>query len=103
MLMAERRCDLCEAARFTPWYHEDEICWIADCEVCEVPMVVWRKHGPTPPEPELSHMIAELERVARDTFGDAPFRVDQVMRQIPDHCHAHARGWRAPLGATLGR
>ena len=22
-------CDLCEAARITPWFHEDDICWIA--------------------------------------------------------------------------
>src|SRR2546429_2834889 len=43
-------CDLCRAARITPWYYEDEICWIAECEICEVPMVVWRYHGTTPPE-----------------------------------------------------
>ena len=22
-------CELCEAARLTPWFHEDEVCWIA--------------------------------------------------------------------------
>ena len=38
-----------EAARITPWYHEDDICWIAECEICEVPMVVWRHHGTEPP------------------------------------------------------
>jgi hypothetical protein len=21
-------CDLCRAAKITPWFHEDEICWI---------------------------------------------------------------------------
>ena len=30
-------CDLCEAARITPWFHEDELCWIAECEICAVP------------------------------------------------------------------
>jgi len=30
-------CDLCEAARITPWYHEDDICWIAECEICAGP------------------------------------------------------------------
>ena len=30
-------CDLCEAARITPWFHEDDICWIAECEICAVP------------------------------------------------------------------
>ena len=33
-------CELCRAARITPWYHEDEICWVAECEICAVPMVV---------------------------------------------------------------
>ncbi len=38
-------CDLCRAARITPWYHEDEICWIAECEICAVPMVVSLRQG----------------------------------------------------------
>ena len=42
-------CDLCRAARITPWHHEDDICWIAECDVCDVPMVVWRYHGTEPP------------------------------------------------------
>ena len=25
-------CDLCEAARITHWFHEDDECWIADPE-----------------------------------------------------------------------
>ena len=29
-------CDLCEAARITPWFHEDDLCWIAECEICAV-------------------------------------------------------------------
>ena len=35
-------CDLCRALKLTPWFFEDEICWIAECEICETPMVVWR-------------------------------------------------------------
>ena len=84
-------CELCEAARLTPWYHEDEICWIADCEICSVPMVVWRSHGPTPPEEERNHMVEALTRVADAELGAGTYRIDQVMRQIPDHFHAHAR------------
>ena len=84
-------CLLCEAARITPWHYEDEHCWIADCEVCDVPMVVWTGHGPTPPEEIVAHMIARLTEVADQVLGDTPYRVDQVMRQIPDHFHAHAR------------
>lgn len=86
-----RGCELCEAARFTQWFHEDDVCWIADCEVCSVPMVVWNRHGAEPPEADVAHMLAHLERVAGEVFGAAPFTVDRVMRQIPNHFHAHAR------------
>ncbi len=84
-------CPLCEAARITPWHYEDEICWIADCEVCNVPMVVWRHHGNTPPEADVAHMVAELTRVADEVIGPEGYKIDRVMRQIPDHFHAHAR------------
>ncbi len=84
-------CELCEAARFTPWFHEDDVCWIAECEVCAVPMVVWNRHGTEPPASEIDHMLGELQRVAGDQFGGEPFTIDRVMRQIPDHFHAHAR------------
>ena len=33
-----------------PWFHEDELCWIAECEICAVPMVVWKAHDPDPPD-----------------------------------------------------
>ena len=42
-------CELCEAAKMTPWHHEDAICWVADCEACDVPIVVWNEHGAEPP------------------------------------------------------
>lgn len=84
-------CELCEAARFTPWFHEDEICWIAECEVCSVPMVVWNRHGSEPPDANLEHMLAHLDRVATEQFGESGYNIDRVMRQIPNHFHAHAR------------
>jgi len=88
-------CELCEAARMTTWYHEDDVCWVADCEVCDVPMVVWRRHGAEPPPADLDHMLARLDEVAVSRFGHGGFSVDRTMRQIPDHFHAHARdpGW----------
>ena len=89
--MSSSACELCEAARMTTWYHEDDVCWVADCEICLVPMVVWKRHGPEPPEGELAHMLERLSHVATDRFGQGGFNVDQVMRQIPDHFHAHAR------------
>ena len=48
--VAEESCELCEAARVTEWYHEDDVCWVAECEACFVPMVVWKRHDPNPPE-----------------------------------------------------
>ena len=84
-------CELCEAARFTPWHHEDEVCWIADCEACDVPMVVWNWHGAAPPDDAVDHMLTALERVATGLFGEGEFNLDRNMRQIPDHFHAHAR------------
>ena len=84
-------CDLCEAARLTPWHHEDDVCWVADCEICDVPMVVWKEHGAEPPDGVLEHMLAQLARVADARFGPGGWTVDRVMRQIPDHFHAHAR------------
>ena len=86
-----RRCELCEAARLTAWYHEDEVCWVADCEICGVPMVVWTTHGTEPPEADLSHMLEALGRAADQALGAGRWSVDRTMRQIPDHFHAHAR------------
>jgi hypothetical protein len=90
-------CDLCEASRITPWYHEDDICWIAECEICAVPMVVWRKHGETPSAAEVEHMLDHLGRVAADQLTVEHY-VDDNMRNIPDHFHAHAR----PRGGFFG-
>jgi hypothetical protein len=89
-------CDLCEAARISPWYHEDDICWIADCELCDTPMVVWRNHGTAPPEEHRTHMLSHLARIAESVF--AGHYVDDNMRNIPDHFHAHAR----PAGGFFG-
>lgn len=90
-------CDLCEAARLTEWFYEDEVCWIADCEICYVPMVVWRHHGAAPPPEELSHMHERLAHVAAELLSVEHY-VDDNMRNIPDHYHAHAR----PRGGFFG-
>ncbi len=75
----------------TRWYHEDDVCWVADCEVCDVPMVVWREHGTEPDATALEHMLRELRRVAESRFAGEDWWIDDNMRQIPDHFHAHAR------------
>ncbi len=90
-------CDLCEAARITPWFHEDDVCWIAECEICAVPMVVWRVHDTEPPPPALVHMHDRLAEVVAEYFTFEHY-VDDNMRNIPDHYHAHAR----PRGGFFG-
>lgn len=83
-------CELCAAERFTEWFHEDGTCWVAECESCGVPMVVWTDHGAEPPDDAVAHMLEALSRVAAAKYGE-DFWIDRQMRQIPDHFHAHAR------------
>ncbi len=94
-------CELCEAAVVTTRYVEDELCWIADCEICLVPMVVWREHDALP-SPDLKRQLHErLAAVADRELGVGNWTIDDHMRNIPDHYHAHARPpsfWRRSLG-----
>ena len=62
-----------------------------------MPMVVWREHGVTPPEATLAHMHAQLAAVVAEHFTFEHY-VDDNMRNIPDHYHAHAR----PQGGFFG-
>ncbi len=89
-------CELCEAARMTPWFHEDELCWVAECEACATPMVVWRPHGTDPAPDEVESMMGHLERVATEAYGE--FWIDDNRRSIPGHWHVHAR----PKGRFYG-
>lgn len=90
-------CELCEAALITTRYFEDDVCWIADCEVCAVPMVVWRVHDPSPPASVRERLHQRLAAIADEQLGPGRWSIDDVMRNIPDHYHAHARrpfAWR---------
>ncbi len=60
-------------------------------------MVVWRYHGLAPPDGHVAHMQERLREVAATELGE--FYVDDHMRNIPDHWHAHAR----PKGGFFGR
>jgi hypothetical protein len=82
-------CDLCEAARLTLWFHEDDECWIAECEICAVPMVCGR-HDPAQPDDVKGRLHKRLAHVVAAHF-DFEHYVNDNMRNIPDHYHAHAR------------
>jgi hypothetical protein len=90
-------CDLCRAERITAWFHEDDECWIAECEICMTPMVVWKAHDPAPPAEVKARLHDRLAEVVAACF-DFDHWVDDHMRQIPDHYHAHAR----PKGGFFG-
>jgi hypothetical protein len=84
-------CDLCAAAVVSTRYFSDEMCWIADCTICLVPMVVWREHDSQPPVAVKQQLRNALSVVADEVLGAGEWYVDDHMRNIPDHYHAHAR------------
>jgi hypothetical protein len=90
-------CDLCRAERITTWFHEDDDCWICECEICDTPMVVWKVHDPRPPAEVLDRLHLRLTEVVGTYFSFEHY-VDDNMRRIPDHYHAHAR----PVGGFFG-
>jgi hypothetical protein len=74
----------------TEWFYDDDDCWIAECEACAVPMVVWRVHDPTPPDDVKASLWARLVEVTTTAYDFDPW-IDDHMRSIPTHYHAHAR------------
>jgi hypothetical protein len=90
-------CDLCEAAHTTEWFYEDDRCWVAECEACDVPMVVWKQHDPDPPEEIRAELIRVLAAVVAQHY-ESECWFDETMRSIPHHYHAHAR----PRGGFSG-
>lgn len=74
----------------TEWYYEDELCWIAECESCSVPMVVWKRHDPSPPDDVRAELARRLLSVAGPLLGSSMW-IDDRLRTIADHYHAHAR------------
>jgi len=99
-------CELCRADRFTHWYSVTEDGWVADCEVCSVPMVVWWGHGPEA-SPEVHQRLADaLAQAADQRFGPGNWQLDTTMRQVPEHLHAHARDsrwWEGRFSRPMSR
>jgi hypothetical protein len=88
------KCDLCELRDYTQRYCEFVHPFkftILDCDSCDTPMAVLGEHRTAATEAEKALMVEVLSTVARDKWGADGFFIDDVMRQIPDHCHIHAR------------
>ncbi len=90
-------CLLCQAEKITPWYLDDELCWIAECTICVLPMVVWKSHDPDPDAATKAELHRRLAEVVGEHFTFDHW-IDDEMRRIPDHYHAHAR----PVGGFFG-
>jgi hypothetical protein len=88
--MSSSGSELCQAVRMTTWWHDDDVCWVAECDSCGVPMVVWKQHSGNPPPMVREHMMGCLRTVA-DQHGPVDYWIDDRLRTIPDHFHAHAR------------
>ena len=92
-------CELCELKEYTPWYARFTLPFkfaLLDFDSCDTPMAVLGDQRVAPTEEERQFMVEALSVVARHKYGVDEFIIDGVMRQIPDHCHIHARPkrWR---------
>ncbi len=87
-------CELCELREYTQHYCRFVYPFrfaILDCDSCGTPMAVLGEHRAAASESEQALMIEVLSMVARTRYGEGCFVIDGVMRQIPEHCHIHAR------------
>lgn len=90
-MTARAECELCRAEIITPRFFDSERFWIALCISCNEPLAVAVEHVSVIDGGTYLQMAGELEEVARQFFTGRRFFIDNVMRQIPDHYHMHAR------------
>ena len=79
--MINPNCELCQRERLTEWYYSDDVCWMAECALCGVPMIVFNGHQ-RPTISEIEHM----KQVSETHFPDYGWRNERL---IPDHWHKH--------------
>ncbi len=82
----DEKCDLCRAEKITEWLYEDHLCWIAYCDTCCVPMMVFKPHR-EPNKEEFDLMVG----IARRLYPQADLRFWRG--RIPDHFHFHCDIW----------
>lgn len=97
LLSHDPACLLCQAEKVTQWFYEDDECWIAECDQCDTPMVVWRHHG-MPDDATAERLRNRLGEIAIKVYGEGGYWFDGIMRNIPNHFHCHVR----PAGGFFG-
>jgi len=88
------KCELCELKSYTQQYCRfvSPVKFaVLDCDSCDTPMAVLGDHRASATGEERAFIIEALSLVARAKYGGDNFVIDEVMRQLPDHCHMHAR------------
>ncbi len=87
-------CELCEKKHKTKWYYEDDYFYVCNCDTCNVPMIVAKRHTMKLNQEEL----IDIGWVLLHTFSSAWFskdpltiKLDQNQRKIKDHWHAHLK------------
>jgi hypothetical protein len=85
-------CPLCKLEKKTHWYVSTDCYVICDCDICNVPMLVWREHIATQPTgKDFEYALGVLTGIANCKFGDGKWMFDFTRRKIPDHWHCHVR------------
>ena len=86
----------------SPVFDEDELCWIAECELCATPMMISKVHNQVPTAEQLQAMTSKLRDVVSKHYGYEPW-IDPANLRIPDHYHAHARPLNRLTGHAMNR
>ena len=84
-------CELCVLNNKTNIHIENEFFIIMDCDSCFVPMIVWKNHTMSIPEPDVNMMEIFLTECAEQFYDGTPFFIDKKQRAVLDHLHWHAR------------
>jgi len=81
------KCPLCDPIeKKTDWLYEDEKILIIICETCEIPMVIFRRHGKDSiPTEWYKHAEKKVKEIFKERF--LYFRT--FPRQIMNHIHWH--------------
>jgi len=85
-------CELCELKIKTNVYIDNEYFIILDCKDCKIPMIVWKEHTMSVPEPDEQVMEGFLIECGRQFYGyNSSFFIDKTQGKVFDHIHWHVR------------